>query len=238
MTGVRDWPAQGVATDTLSDRRPAAADDISIPEPRRGDDWPGAAPPAGWFLNPAKPASVRGRKPEPEGPLAPVVFGPSASPWLRAYHMWADSGVEWEQLTPPLREDTRRQAEPRQPELHQAEPRQAEPHQAEPRQPQPEPHRPSGGRRSRPPGRHARPPRSAQTEQIEHQYANLLGAPVAISPQDLDVAPTTEWSEQDETLLLEPSDEPARPRMLFGHRVMAMGVPIIVLTMVGALAVA
>jgi hypothetical protein len=229
MTSAREWSTRGGATDTLSDRRSpsdrgAAADGISIPEPRHGDDWPGAAPPAGWFLNEATPAPVA----EPEDPPDPIVFGPPASPWQRSHHLWAQSGIEWEQLTPLPRDDT----------YHQAER-----------------HQQSSGRRDRPAARHARPPRSAtgrpatgrsgngrsvnpEQEQVEHQYANLLGAPVQISPQDLDVAPDPEWTEQDETLLLEPSAEPDRPRMLFGHRVMAMGVPVIVLAMVGALAVA
>jgi hypothetical protein len=224
MTSVRDWSARGTATDTLSDRRipsdrDAATDGISIPEPRHGDDWPGAAPPAGWFLNAGKPAPVV----EPEEPPDPIVFGPPASPWQRSHNLWAQSGIEWEQLTPLPRDDT----------YHQAER-----------------HQPASGRRNRPAGRHARPSRSAtgrsvnarpvtpQQEQVEHQYANLLGAPVQISPQDLDIAQHPEWTEQEETLLLEPSAEPERPRMLFGHRVMAMGVPVIVLAMVGALAVA
>ena len=229
MTSVRDWSARGTATDTLSDRRApsdrgTAADGISIPEPRHGDDWPGAAPPAGWFLNAAKPALVV----EPDEPPDPIVFGPPMSPWQRSHHLWAQSGIEWEQLTPLPRDDT----------YHQAES-----------------HQQSSGRRNRPAGRHARPPRSAtgrsgngrsgngrpvnpEQEHVEYQYANLLGAPVQISPQDLDVAQNPEWTEQDETLLLEPSTEPDRPRMLFGHRVMAMGVPVIVLAMVGALAVA
>jgi hypothetical protein len=212
MTGARDWPSRGGATDTLSDRRPVsdrdgAIDDISIPEPRHGDDWPGVTPPAGWFLAGTKLAP----EPEPEEPpLDPIAFGPPASPWQRSHHLWAQSGIDWEQLTPLPADGTRHQAETQG----------------------------RGGRRTRPAGRHARQPRSASEERVEHQYANLLGAPVQIGPQDLDVTANPEWTEQDETLLLEPSVEPGRPRMLFGHRVMAMGVPVIVLAMVGALAVA
>jgi hypothetical protein len=215
------------------------------------------APPAGWFL-----AANTGLRTEPdpdidaEGPPDPIVFGPPASPWQRSQHLWAQSGIEWEQLTPLPRDDTRPQAESQ-----------------------------GRGSRRRPAGRHARQPRSATEQQVEHQYANLLAAPVQISPQDLNVTASPErpsqrewpsqpewseqpewrsqpewseqpewrsqpewseqpewpeqsaWLEQDETLL-EPSAEAARPRMLFGHRVMALGVPVIVLTMVGALAVA
>jgi hypothetical protein len=220
MTATRDWPAQRAAADTLSDRRAAVAEGVSIPEPRHGDDWPGAAPPAGWFLpgvgrdsdGPAVDTVT-----EPEESPDPIVFGPPVSPWQRSHTVWTQSGIEWEQLPPLPRDDTRHRAEP---------------------------HQPSGGRRSRPAGRHARPPRSrqpARTEQdvrTEQAYANLLGAPVQLSPQDLDTAQTPEWTEDEETLLLEPATEPAHPRMLFGHRVMALGVPVIVLAMVGALAVA
>ena len=92
MTGARDWPSRGTATDTLSDRRPESdRDDVSVlsipsvPEPRHGDDWPGVAPPAGWFL--ADNTGVR-MEPDPdieaEGPPDPIVFGPPASPWQRS----------------------------------------------------------------------------------------------------------------------------------------------------------
>ena len=224
MTTARDWPSRRAATDTLSDRRPVAADGISIPEPRHGDDWPGAAPPAGWFLAAdTRTASKRVPVTEPETAPDPVVFGPPSSPWQRSHHLWAASGIEWEQLTPLSGDDTRHRAEP---------------------------HRDSSRRRNRPAGRHARQPHSAQAtrveqatrvdqaRRVEHQHANLLGAPVRISPQELDIAQDPAWTEQDETVLLEPDTGPARPRMLFGHRVMALGVPVIVLTMVGALAVA
>jgi len=242
MTGAGDWSSRGAATGTLSDRRPAAAGGFFVPEPRRpgvpeprlpevpeprpSDDWPGAAPPAGWFLNAAGPAPLRDVEPEPDSAPDPVVFGPAASPWQRSHHLWAQSGIDWEQLTPLPSDDTRQQAEP-----HQPRPR-------------------PGGRRTHPPGRHARP-RSAQAERIEHQYANLLGAPVPASPQLLDLAPrpadTTGQQHrplaepgtgQDYRPLAMPGAEPDRPRLLFGHRVLAIGVPVLVLTMVGALAVA
>jgi hypothetical protein len=248
MTDTRDWPSRGAATDTLSDRRALSdrdgADDITIPEPRRGeewtvpqprrgDDWPGAAPPAGWFLATNTTTTI-GTAParEPETPPDPIVFGPPASPWQRCHTLWAESGIEWEQLQPLPRDETRHQAE------NQG---------------------PSRGR-GRGPGRHVRQAQSPrvqqQVQQTQQAYANLLGAPVQLSTQDLDMpldldvaqdldtppvfggAREQELTEQDQTLLLEAGAEPARQRMLFGHRVMALGVPVIVLTMVGALAVA
>lgn len=399
MTGARDWSPQGTATDTLSDRRIAAADGISIPEPRHGDeweprpsdweprpgdwepgsapdwrprqaddwardpapepdghpapswephplpdweqpparhwepypagDWPGAAPPAGWFLpgisqpgisqpgisqpgitrpgpgqpnpsqpNPSQPSiglsgvvrpaadqpSTSQPAPgqnspgqnsaglgglatiaEPEALPDPIVFGPPASPWLRSHNVWAESGIEWQQFTPPA-DVTDRQADATEHRTDATEHRTddtdyrldhtnrqavgpdyrltATARRADVTDYRTEPQRPSSGRRTRPAGRHARPrpgrtlqtEHTAQAEHTEHTYANLLGAPVQISPEDLDVIPEPEpeLTERDQTLLLEPD----RPRMLFGHRVMAMGVPVIVLAMVGALAVA
>jgi hypothetical protein len=254
MAAARDWSTRGAATDTLSDRRPVSdhvgtADDISIPEPRRSDDWPGAAPPAGWFL----PATGRtatadsytstvdtgGRlatATEPEAPPDPIVFGPPASPWQRSHNLWAESGIEWEQLAPLPRDETRHRVEPHRQTAAATAAATAT----------------ATATRTRTAGRHARHGRSAaQTEEAvrtEQAYANLLGAPVQISEQNPDLSQDTAWptqelteqelTEQDEALLLAPQTEQSRPRMLFGHRVMAMGVPVIVLAMVGALAVA
>ncbi|HEX6519902.1 MAG TPA: hypothetical protein VF070_07780, partial [Streptosporangiaceae bacterium] len=266
----------GIIASDVADR------DTVHQEPGTPDDgaWPGAAPPAGWFLltkdattaeaaatderpagahesraqtpvagqaGQAGPAllptmALRGRAGGPglqarnapaENPQRPA----DLSVWQRSNQLWAESGIQWER--PPA----------------QAQPLDATP--SVPRTPMYPRSRPHAGLLSHPVGRHARtavvpaqarPPYAddvpADTRTLTAPalaYVQLLGAPVQLSPQASSPPRHPEWADRPSFLLdpgIDPDldDEPEIPRAFLGRRIAAVGAPVLVLGMVGALA--
>jgi hypothetical protein len=82
-----------------------------------GSSWPGAAPPAGWFLHaPGQPRAggpasdpgfqpARTGAPDTQGAQRiPDPAGQDAgelSPWQKSHQLWTEAGIQWEQRTQP-----------------------------------------------------------------------------------------------------------------------------------------
>ena len=193
----------------------------------------------------------------------------SISLWQRSYQLWAESGIQW-QRPAPLSSPTAAEREPIQVPERMAAPERVPVPELEPLpefelayQPQQRSLVLAGGRHSR-----SVPwPREADRGENDtadfhaaeamHQendgtaelpalaYAQFLGAPVQLSPAQVNDGPREDmtWTDADESLLLDQAahDDYLRethPRLMIGRRVMAMGVPVLVLALVGAMAVA
>jgi len=165
---------------------------------------------------------VREPDPDPEPPavdalldiLAPVRTASRSTVWQRSYQLWTESGIEWQyppqhSVAVPLLEPVPDHEPARQFAYASAVPRQREA---------------AYGESSRDAGLPAM------------SMTGFLGAPVQF-------AETGQWTAEDDSLLLEEVDHDdllprVRPRLVFGRRVMALGVPVLVLALVGAMAVA
>jgi hypothetical protein len=134
--------------------------------------------------------------------------------WQRSYQLWTESGIEWQHPAP-----------------HAA----AEP-VLEPL-PDYEYERQLAYAGAGPQRREAAYGESSRAAELPLMgMTGFLGAPVQF-------AETGQWTAEDDSLLLEEADhdefaERAHPRLVFGRRVMALGVPVLVLALVGAMAVA